>query len=317
VDNPARSARRWFSLAAKLTISTALLAWLFWKFGLDAEALTPLSFAPLVIGLTATCLQPVVASLRWHIVIQLYAYRISFRDTMRIQYVSGLMNQFLPGLVGGDAVRVYLLHKHGARLSTAIASALLDRTAALLGLILIVIASVPRIVEIVEDESLKYLLLGSTVVLLTGTAALMKLSGVLHAASARREWLSPLAMLASGLRDLFSSPRPCVAALALSISMHLLSAAVLWLSLIAFGRDLPFADVLAVFAPIIVFQMLPFSIGGWGVRELAAAAMFAAIGVDAREAIVASICLGILSAMASLPGVVAWLLPMRVRRPPD
>lgn len=98
------AAKRWFWFAVKLAVSLALLAWLFRNFGLTAEALTPVSYPPLVAGLAAACVQPILAAVRWHVLLRLYALNFPFRETARIQYAALFAQQFLPGFVGGDAV---------------------------------------------------------------------------------------------------------------------------------------------------------------------------------------------------------------------
>jgi uncharacterized membrane protein YbhN (UPF0104 family) len=63
-------------------------------------------------------------------------------------------------------------------------------------------------------------------------------------------------------------------------------------------------------APMILGSMvIPLSMAGWGVREAAAAALFAALGTDAATGVAVSITFGVISLIASLPGLVVWLLP--------
>ena len=314
MQNSPLARKRWFWFALKLAVSLALLGWLFQKFEVSAESLKPRSYYPLIGALAAACATTIVGAIRWQVILRLYSQRLRFRETARIQYVAAFMNQFLPGFVGADAVRVYMAHRRGVRLAQAIASLMLDRAVALLGLILIVAATSPRILEVVKDEHLKQLLLWITAALCAGTAALVTLSGVLDRLTKRFRWLSPLAFLASGLGDLFCSLRALAAVLSASILMHAMFAVGLWASLVAFRVDVPFWDVLAIFAPIILFQMLPVSIGGWGVRELAAVTMLAAIGIAPAHALAASIILGIVQAISSLPGSVVWLIQVESAR---
>ena len=303
-----RAGNAWFWFCAKLGISLTLLAWLFSRFDLDLATLTPTSAAPLAAGLVATLAQPFSAAFRWQMILQLYGQRLRFREVLRIVFIAAFMNQFLPASVGGDAVRVYMLHRRGAGLSPAIASTLLDRATAMLGLVLIVVVTIPRVLDVIADDCIKYLLIGVAALLCAGVAVIVSLSDFLETLRRRFRFMSPFALFASGLRDLPRNRANLFAMLTASVVVHVLSGVGLWAALHAFDQQVSLLDVLAVFAPIILFQMLPISVGGWGVRELMAVAMLAALAVPANAAIASSIFLGLLYAVASVPGCIAWLI---------
>jgi uncharacterized membrane protein YbhN (UPF0104 family) len=64
-------------------------------------------------------------------------------------------------------------------------------------------------------------------------------------------------------------------------------------------------------APMILGSMvIPLAIAGWGVREAAAAALFAALGADAATGVAVSITFGLISLLSSLPGLLVWLTPL-------
>ncbi len=299
---------RWIWFAAKVMISGALLFWLFRKFDLDSASLLPENYAPLLGALAATVTAIVLSGVRWWMILGLYALRLSFSAAFRIQYMSVFMIQFLPGFVGADAVRVYMVLRRGARLSSAIASVLLDRSLALLGLILIVVLMSPRVIEVVQSAYLRYLLLGIAAALCAGVIGLVCLAASLHRLAGRFRWLSPVALLASGLRDILRSARVLAWVLALSVFVQAMYALGLWACLQAFAQAAALTDVLAIFAPVVLFQMLPISIGGRGVREAMAVTMLAALGVPGPQALAASVILGVVQTLASLPGIVAWLI---------
>jgi len=58
---------------------------------------------------------------------------------------------------------------------------------------------------------------------------------------------------------------------------------------------------------VVLAQVLPISVGGWGVREAAAVALLAMAGVDAASALLVSITFGVLIFLATLPGILFWL----------
>jgi uncharacterized membrane protein YbhN (UPF0104 family) len=311
------TANRWFWFAVKLAVSLLLLVWLVGKFELSAASLAPLSYGPLLVALAATCVTIVAGAGRWQIILGMYSQRLPFLETFRIQYVSAFMAQFLPGFVGPDAVKAYMATRRGVRLATSIASVMLERGLSVLGLVLIVIAASPRVLEVVKDDRLQLVLLGFSAATLVGTAVLIGFAGQLNRGAERLSWLSPIALLASGLLDLARNTRSLALVLAGTMLIHLMYAVSLWAALAAFGEPPVFWDVIAVFAPVVLFQMLPVSFGGWGVRELAVVTMLAAVGVSGTQALAASIVLGIVQMIACLPGSAAWFIRVDAATGPD
>ena len=185
---------------------------------------------------------------------------------------------------------------------------MLDRAVAVLGLVLIAVAASPGFLGTAQDGQSAQFVFGLAVMLCGSTAVLVASSGILQRMTNGFRWLSPLALLAAGLKTVFQSARICSAVFALSLLIHVISAIGLWTALLAFGQEIPFLSVLAVFAPVILVQMLPISLGGWGVRELMAVPMFAMIGVAAPQALAASIVAGLLAAISILPGSLAWFV---------
>jgi len=78
------------------------------------------------------------------------------------------------------------------------------------------------------------------------------------------------------------------------------------------GADAPSAT-LAMIAPVVLLAMLlPISVAGWGVRETAAAGVWAALGWPAAEGVAVSVAYGALCLLASLPGaIISALMPIR------
>jgi hypothetical protein len=71
---------------------------------------------------------------------------------------------------------------------------------------------------------------------------------------------------------------------------------------------LPVSDAAVLFTVMIGVALVPISIGGWGLRELAVIALLGNHGVAPERALLFSVCFGLTLAVGSLPGAVAWLL---------
>jgi hypothetical protein len=64
-------------------------------------------------------------------------------------------------------------------------------------------------------------------------------------------------------------------------------------------------------------SMLPVSVAGWGVRELAMVSAFGYAGVPNADALLMSLCFGLLILTISLPGGLLWLVTARSTAPLD
>src|SRR5262249_57578577 len=82
------------------------------------------------------------------------------------------------------------------------------------------------------------------------------------------------------------------------------------------GLPLSPADAAMLFAVMIGVALVPFTVGGWGMRELAMVSLFGNHGLTPERALVFSLYFGLTSILASLPGALAWmaLLFSRSRR---
>ena len=54
--------------------------------------------------------------------------------------------------------------------------------------------------------------------------------------------------------------------------------------------------------------IVPISIGGWGLRELAVISLLGTYGVAPERALLFSVCFGLALAIGALPGALLWIL---------
>lgn len=79
------------------------------------------------------------------------------------------------------------------------------------------------------------------------------------------------------------------------------------LSCRAVGVDTPAATLALLIPPVLVAMLIPISLAGWGLREGAAAALWAVVGLPAAQGTAASVMYGLLVLASSLPGAVVLL----------
>ena len=68
------------------------------------------------------------------------------------------------------------------------------------------------------------------------------------------------------------------------------------------GVDLPVVTLVSLVAPVLVTMLIPVTVAGWGVRESAAAVLWALVGRSAVDGVSISAAYGLLTLLASIPG---------------
>jgi uncharacterized membrane protein YbhN (UPF0104 family) len=108
----------------------------------------------------------------------------------------------------------------------------------------------------------------------------------------------------------------CAVIVGLGCLSHALTIMVVWSVARAQGLALPLPDAAALFTVMAGVVLIPVSVSGWGVRELATVSVLGNHGVAPETALLFSVCFGLVNAVGSLPGALAWLVysPSPARR---
>ena len=83
---------------------------------------------------------------------------------------------------------------------------------------------------------------------------------------------------------------------------------IIWLLGQAQGLALPVFDAAVLFVVMIGIALVPISIGGWGLREIAVVAVMGDYGLAPERALLFSVCFGLVLVAGALPGALVWLL---------
>ena len=296
----------WFAVA-KVAVSIALLIILSRSLDLGAlvETLTRLPITAFAAALALFAIQTCLLAVRWWLVMTALSAPIGYGRLVRLTFVGVFFNQVLPTSVGGDAVRMWHVHRCGAAIDTAIKGVVFDRVSAVLGLSLLVAFGVWTLGAQLDSPTLRFALLAVPPL---GVLGIVCLAWLDHMPSAWQQWrpLGELARLGADARRVLLAPRFAVQLLVLSIASHALSALVVYAFAVGLALELSVWDCLAVVPAAILISMIPVSFAGWGLREGAMVAMFAVLGVSADTALAMSLAFGIALLAASLPGCVLW-----------
>ena len=301
--------RRLSMTAARFALSGALL-WLLLS-RTDASALMArvAAIEPrwLAAAFALTVVQVVLISWRWAVIMAGLDASIGTMRALRINLAAFFLGQALPTSIAGDAWRVLKIRSLGFGIGTGVRGVLIDRTTAMIGLVLVVLVTAPLLLARMPDPAMRWSVaagLGLGAALLALALSADRLSG--RWASGR---LSGVAEFGRAVRGLLSRPVTAIPIIGVSVVVHLLAGATMWLIAGSLGLPVGLVDCLVLMPPIVLVAGMPLSIAGWGLREGAVVAVFALVGVPMDGALLMSVLLGLLLLLVSLPGGLVLAFP--------
>ena len=299
---------KWVNFGLKLVVSVALIWFLVRSIDITTaiDRLAGLSWTDLGAALLLFFCLILNNTVRWQLVMQAINAPIPLTEAFRILYIGSFFNQALPSSIGGDVVRVFLVHRAGKALETAVNGVLLERVVAVIGLIVLVVATQPILLARIGDNPAKYAFPALAALAVFGVAGLMFLDRL---PQKYRRWrlIRALAQLAHDTRKLFLNARYAISGILLGAAGFALISAGAWVLGRAIGIDVTLLDCLVLVPPVMLITTIPISVAGWGVREGAMVAAFGFIGVAKDDALLWSVLVGILFIVVSLPGGLIWL----------
>jgi uncharacterized membrane protein YbhN (UPF0104 family) len=282
------------------------------------SAIPLLDFRWGALAIFAVMLEIPLGGMRWYNIVDALAARDQqmTRTAMTAAASVGLFfAQVLPN-VAGEGVRAWLLVRLGSNWRTALTSVVIDRGVGVgllivLGFVALLLPSGLTALAGYRDAVL--VVYGALI--LAGALGLL-LAPKIVSPLARWRYSRWFAMLAADVyRVLLGSKGPVI--LSIGCLIHAFTIVVVWLVGWAQGLALPLPDAVVLFAVMTGAVVVPISIGGWGLRELAVVSLLATHGVAPERALLFSVCFGLAQAVGSLPGALAWLLypfaPARLR----
>lgn len=226
-------------------------------------------------------LSKVFTALRLNLYFRNIGLQISEKLNFRLYLVGMFYNLFLPGGIGGDGYKVYLLNKqYKTSVKSLVQSALLDRLGGLTAIV--------------------FLLL---VLILSVDLALPFESGILW------EWIVWIGLILTfpafwlAQKFFFSKFLPSFwAANGYSLLGQLAQLVSAWVILISLGVSENFLAYQLVFLLSSIVAVLPLTIGGVGARELVFVYAHTYAGIDEAAAVAFSLIFFLISAAVSLVG---------------
>lgn len=253
---------------------------------------------------------------RWRLIVHSLGHGMYAVPAADIQATNGFgqfIGQVLPNLAG-DGARAIMLRGHGVTLAHAAWSVLLDRAMGVYLLFSVALCALllPSGLEALGGYRQPILM---TLALTTvgGTVALLLSEPVGRSIESFPRLRVAGTALVETHRALLG-PNALVI-FSLSLAVHALTILSVYMLGRSLGLALPLTDAAVLMACMIVVTLLPISIGGWGVREVATTALLTGHGASAEEAVVFSVAFGLVVMLATVPGALYWLFRRNTSAP--
>jgi uncharacterized membrane protein YbhN (UPF0104 family) len=244
----------------------------------------------------------VLSSLRWSVLLQ---GTQPFRRLLSFCLIGSFFNHFLPGAVGGDALKAYYLYQDAGQGGRSLGSVFMDRYVGYFALLSVGLVAGLIAFRELSTFGLQWLVPGLFLLFLAGSLLFFGLR-------IGRRYAS-IAGFYAFFHETFRNRRAMAQAYGYALLIQLLTIVEIYCISLGLVQRPPFA-ALFVFVPLILtITAVPISISGLGLREGAFVVLFGLTGITAEAAASISFIWFLSLAAGSLPGLVAYVLRRKDR----
>jgi hypothetical protein len=222
---------------------------------------------------------------RWHVLMHSAGTGITPRQSIRLTFAMLFASNFLPTTIGGDVVRLAGAIRLGFDQAISLASLVADRLVGMTGMAMALPFGIPAYIQ--------YHTISPT----TNAIAF--------------PWLNPLADkirhflsgLMQALKIWLNKPRSLLGSLGFTWVHMLCTFSTVWILLVGMGEQISFWLVMGLWSATYFVTLLPISINGMGLQELAMTFFYVALGgISPASGLTLAVLMRLLQMIASLPG---------------
>jgi len=282
----------------KLSISSVLLYFVFEKTGLTQvlRTLSSINVTAFVAAIFLYVFAQLISTLRWKL---LLPDGLGLKKLFSLYMIGAFFNTFLPGIIGGDAIKGFYLYKITGKVGLALASVFMDRYLGFVVLIAICAVAFPFGYQYLYGSNMEWILLSVILSFILGSFLFFGLRIGQH--------IKHLADLYHYFH-IYRNERGMIGkALLLSVCIQFSGFLAVYILALGLGQHIPFLSLLIYLPLIILIAMIPISISGLGVREGAFVLFFGFIGVKPEAAAAISLSWFITASAGSLIGLIEYV----------
>jgi uncharacterized membrane protein YbhN (UPF0104 family) len=274
---------RWFGTALAIGLLIYLLSRQGWSE--IASAAGQIAWWRFVLAFILVMISRFAVAGRWHVLMHSAGTGISPRQSIRLTFAMLFSSNFLPTTIGGDVVRLAGAIRLGFDQAVSFASLVVDRLVGMTGMAMALPFGIPAYIQYLTHSP------ASTTLTIP--------------------WLNPfidkirhfLLDLLQALKVWLDKPRSLLGALGFTWVHMLCTFAIVWLLLGGMGEKISFWLVMGLWSATYFVTLLPISINGMGVQELAMTFFYVAMGGIAQSSgLTLALLMRLLQMIASLPG---------------
>ena len=282
----------------KLVVSSSLLYFVLSNTGVEKvfaiiKTINPLAFIGVIFIYIASIY---VSSIRWRL---LLPEEFKGKRLFSFYLIGSFFNTFLPGIVGGDAVKTYYLYKETNKGSLSFASVFMDRYIGFISLMTIALISFAAGFEYVKGSLIEWLLPTIVFSFLFGSFAIFRLR--------LGKGIKALSEFYGYFSEYSSQKALLIKTLMLSCAIQVMSILSMYIIALGLGQHIYLSYFFIFFPIIITISTLPISISGIGLREGAFVLLFGMAGVKPEMATAMSFAWFLSIASGGLAGLFEYL----------
>jgi uncharacterized membrane protein YbhN (UPF0104 family) len=287
----------------KMVVSVAVVTWVLSRINL-AELLTVMGKAHIGLLVLAFSLHGVgllLSAKRWEILLSIEKIDLSFKAIVLTYWIGSFFNSFLPGSVGGDVVRSYLVSRDHGKLMQTVITVIFERVAGVVALLAIFGIGVIWL-YMSPDVALGGVLPAGGALFYGGHMIVSARRTEWTPGNPKARWGVKFDNLCKSIFSYGAHKRELCSIFFLSILLQI--NVIIYYSVVAAALDIHLAFVYfcLLIPPVLIVTMLPISFGGLGVREAAFLFFFSALGTTSAEILSLSLWSYMLALLANLSG---------------
>jgi uncharacterized membrane protein YbhN (UPF0104 family) len=268
-----------------------------WREILDSFARIPLYVLFIAVGLLV--ISRLAISLRWYSLIRSVNPHFSYPESLQLTLTGLFAANFLPTTVGGDVVRAAGVLKRSEHRMDAVTSIAADRLVGLFGMAMLVPFGLVETWDWFQSRSIE--------MSWRGVFSSISSLGFLRSEVVQR-FIDRLKRAFFSLAAWLRRPRALVTALGFTWVHQIALFTNVWMFLNGMGDPLPWWSIASLWSLSYFITLMPFSIGGLGIRELSITFIYQEIGgISVESALTLAVILRGLDILASVPG--SFFLP--------
>lgn len=302
-------------VAVRVIVSVTLLAYLIST--VDPEKLIEawrgiiVPFLVLAVGLQIAGVA--VSALKWWLLLRASDHHVPYLWAIRAYFIGQFFNNFLPTMIGGDAVRVYQLNTRIHRPATAIASVFVERLTGFLALVVIASVSLALSVQVLADTSQLLwaavwciLIAGGALVVALFAAPIARLLTRIHLSNVL-DWRGKLQSISQSLAGYYTHRRTFALAVVISFGYQFVWIASNYAVARSLGIDVPFTFMTLMVPVSDIIGLVPIFLNNLGAREGTFVVMLGQLGTSAALALSLAFLVFLVRLVVSLLGGVLYV----------